>query len=293
MTQLQERYDSIFMNQQNYYKDLAEQNKGLFIGKFVDQLTLKPEHTKENYITEANFKDDELLRSDVLISKISQYFSQRFTEQSLEGYQATAESLIKKSAGTKGQEIVFPTLINIFSSIDMDYTTTIAEKYSKAFPKSEKAKKVMASLPKPSPKVGEQAPNISLPDPNGKNVDLSSLKGKIVLLDFWASWCGPCRMENPNVVSVFNKYKDKGFIIYSVSLDNDKNKWLQAIEKDKMTWVHVSDLKNWNSAGAALYGVRSIPATYLIGKDGKIIAKNLRGEKLEEELKKVLEITNN
>jgi thiol-disulfide isomerase/thioredoxin len=290
MTQLQSRYDSIFLNQQNFYKNLAEQNKGLYIAKFVDQLSLKPEQTKDNYLTTGDFKDEELLRSDVLISKISQFFSQKFTEQSLEGYQASADALINKSVGTKGQEIVFLTLINMFGSIDMEFTRIIAEKYVKAFPKSEKPTKILASMPKPSPGVGEEAPNILLPDPDGKNIALSSLKGQIVLLDFWASWCGPCRMENPNVVNVFNKYKDKGFIIYSVSLDNDRNKWLAAIEKDKMTWLHVSDLKNWNSAGAALYGVRSIPATYLIGKDGKIIAKNLRGEKLEQELKKVLEI---
>ncbi|MBP6828579.1 MAG: TlpA family protein disulfide reductase [Saprospiraceae bacterium] len=139
-------------------------------------------------------------------------------------------------------------------------------------------------------KVGTQAPEISLPGPDGKNRSLSNLKGKIVLLDFWASWCGPCRRENPHVVEVYKKYKDKGFDVFSVSLDKQdgKDKWMDAIKKDGLIWDnHVSDLQFWNSAPAGVYGVRSIPQTFLIGRDGKIIAVNPR-ETLEEELKKVL-----
>lgn len=138
--------------------------------------------------------------------------------------------------------------------------------------------------------VGMEAPDISLPDPNGKIRTLSSMRGKVVLLDFWASWCGPCRKANPHVVEVYNKYKDKGFDVYSVSLDREdgKQKWLDAIKQDGLVWSnHVSELKYWQSTPGAVYGVQSIPKTFLIGKDGKIVAVNPRNN-LEEEVLKAL-----
>jgi peroxiredoxin len=136
--------------------------------------------------------------------------------------------------------------------------------------------------------VGQAAPDITLPSPDGKNVSLSSLRGKYVLIDFWASWCGPCRQENPNVVRMYNKYKDKGFEIFGVSLDESRDKWLKAIAMDKLTWPHVSDLKGWSSAAAQLYNIQAIPQTLLLDKEGKIIAKNLRGKALEEKLASLL-----
>lgn len=136
--------------------------------------------------------------------------------------------------------------------------------------------------------VGEVAPDFTLNDPDGKPIKLSSLRGSIVLLDFWASWCGPCRQENPNVVKMYAKYKDKGFSIYGVSLDREEGAWKAAIKKDNLTWHHGSDLKYWNSAVAQTYGVTAIPATYLLDKEGKIIAKNLRGQALEAKLAELL-----
>lgn len=136
--------------------------------------------------------------------------------------------------------------------------------------------------------IGEQAPEINLPDLSGKNVSLTSLKGKVVLVDFWASWCGPCRKEMPNVVKAYAKYKDKGFEIYGVSLDMDKPSWEQAIVKDGITWIQVSDLKAWDCEASRLYGVQGIPYTVLLDKEGKIIAKNLRGEELDKKLAEVL-----
>lgn len=133
--------------------------------------------------------------------------------------------------------------------------------------------------------VGSEAPNISLTSPDGKTLDLKQLRGKYVLLDFWASWCGPCRRENPNVVAMYKKYNNKGFEIFSVSLDSNKDKWIEAIKKDNLIWKgHVSDLGGWQSAPAALYSVKSIPTTFLLDKEGKIIAKNLRGPALEQKL---------
>lgn len=158
--------------------------------------------------------------------------------------------------------------------------------------------------------IGKPAPDIDLPDPSGKRLKLSDLKGKVVLLDFWASWCGPCRGENPNVVAVYNKYKDKGFTIFSVSLDGfddrrtqgatpaqisearqrGKEAWVQAIKADNLTWpYHVSDLKHWGAAPAAIYGVQGIPRAFMINKEGLVVATEVRGAaNIEAELLKHL-----
>lgn len=137
--------------------------------------------------------------------------------------------------------------------------------------------------------VGQQAPELSLPDASGKIVLLSSFKGKYLLIDFWASWCGPCRAENPNVVRAYSEFKDKNFAILGVSLDKDKDAWQQAVKEDKLAWSQVSDLKYWNSKAVEIYKFEGIPFNVLVDPQGKIIGQELRGPELENKLKELLQ----
>ncbi|HLU86660.1 MAG TPA: TlpA disulfide reductase family protein [Taishania sp.] len=181
---------------------------------------------------------------------------------------------------------------------NLDAIKKMAESYAKKYSNSpitqslaEQASQIESGLKEYEMlKAGiKPAPEIELESPEGKVIKLSSLKGKVVLVDFWASWCKPCRMENPNVVKLYNKYKNKGFTVYSVSLDDVKSNWVSAIEQDGLIWPnHVSDLMGWKSYITKLYGVSSIPHTVLVGKDGNIIAVGLRGEQLALKLEEIL-----
>lgn len=184
---------------------------------------------------------------------------------------------------------VFATLNLLNPETDFGFADSMATVFNQNLPDLQYTKALIKRLePLKTLAVGKAAPNITLPSPEGQPLSLSSLKGKYVLIDFWASWCGPCRQENPNVVRMYNQYKDKGFEIFGVSLDESKEKWLGAIQKDQLTWQHVSDLKGWQSAAAQLYNIQAIPQTVLLDKEGKIIARNLRGPALEAKVAELL-----
>ena len=168
------------------------------------------------------------------------------------------------------------------------FLDSLVQKYQQELPNSSYTKELAEKVESYRKlAIGSPAPELALPNPEGEIVSLSSFKGKYVMIDFWAAWCRPCRMENPNVVKMYNTYNEKGFEILGVSLDRKKESWVQAIAEDQLTWTQVSDLKYFESEAAQLYKINSIPATYLIGPDGTIVAKNLRGAELEAKLKEI------
>jgi peroxiredoxin len=289
ITELKGEYDALMAAQNEYFNKLSIENGHLFVGKVAGFMKEAPNATKSDFFNvELLTKNPGLLTADLMQNKFTQYI-QRFQIQDANTLMTDAQAIIETlPAKSKAREVAYQAFTQVLLQNEAQGVRKFATQAVNEF-NSKYSKRLLESIPF-VPEVGDKAPDITLPDRSGKIASMSSLtKGKVVLLDFWAAWCGPCRHENPNVVKAYQKYKDKGFTVFSVSLDNSKDKWLEAIKKDALEWdTHVSDLKGWQSEGARKYGVTGIPATYLIDKNGVIIAKNLRGAQLEQKLSEIL-----
>ena len=211
-------------------------------------------------------------------------------------YVKAAEDYLLNYADTTKSPIVAMYIVGplLKTQVDAARFEPVMTNMAKRFRDDDKVQKVVKEYfdfmqqKQASDIVGKEAPDFSIPDVNGKQVSLSSFRGKYVLVDFWASWCGPCRMENPNVVNAFHQYKNKNFTILGVSLDKAKEPWVKAIADDKLAWTQVSDLKYWESAVVPLYNIEGIPYNILVDPKGIIIARNLRGSALHTKLSEVV-----
>ena len=200
-------------------------------------------------------------------------------------------SLVLLDQQTKVRGIDGEKVLNAYNNLSDDL---------KATPKGQSLKSTINLIAEESKKeaalaIGKMAPNFEAPSPDGDMISLEDVKGKVTIIDFWAAWCGPCRRENPNVVKIYEKYHDQGLEIIGVSLDgqsrqpNARQDWLNAIDKDGLTWNHVSNLKYFNDPVAKLYNIKAIPATFILDKDGKIVDRNLRGQRLEDRIKELID----
>lgn len=270
-----------------------KKSKGEFLTSLIDLASKNQEvilKSEGEYLIKAQVSEN--LSKDIIdgaqerISAIVKEYQLTFDQEN-EKINAKLLELIRSNK----DDLAIMMFIDIFpKEQNMELHKMVADALYAKYPNNKMvaSKYQQMNSPANSTAIGAVAPNIALQNPDGKILNLSDLRGKYVLIDFWASWCGPCRRENPHVVEMYNKYKEKGFEVFSVSLDRTKEAWVRAIETDKLTWPnHVSDLKYWSSEAAKLYGVNSIPATFLIDKEGRIIAKNLRGAELTNALRKI------
>jgi peroxiredoxin len=293
----------------DYYMIRTDATNAIFLvlqGNEIVEITGNAKDLENSY-TISGSKDSELIQQ---LKRFDKYLSDSLFyhfKQESDKNPIQRDSLIRVSQATyaKRMELYAQQFLDLYPSSIVSLSVTryldnskpanmaLVEKLNKTlmekYPDNVYVQKFSAGMEelKALP-AGSMAPEISLPDPSGKTVKLSSLRGKIVLVDFWASWCGPCRKENPNVVAMYARFHSKGFEIYGVSLDDNKEKWLEAVKTDHITWQQVSELKKWESGVVNDYHIGGIPFTVLIDRNGKIIAKGLRGSELEQKLNEVL-----
>jgi peroxiredoxin len=257
-----------------------------------NDLAARQDHYGKNYFKFANFNNAKYEYLPDLFTSFSEYVNMLIRlnppDGKMQGY--IEDQLAKFNPTSRAHRLALGGAIEGLKAAEHPLYATFSTKYIQAYKSDswgEVAPLEFEVRRSSTFMTGMEAPDLAGAMPDGNEYALSKMRGKIVLVDFWASWCGPCRRENPNVVNVYNKYKDKGFDILGVSLDSNGDAWKRAIEQDGLPWPHISDLKGWKSSHAQLYSINSIPQTVLVDKQGRILARNLRGESLEAKLKEL------
>jgi peroxiredoxin len=308
--------DSAFLNENNefkfrrasesanFYTVVAGEKNFLIVAQNGDEITLETDYADSTgkYTIEGSKESEKIQEFNQLSNKYGKVYKElqeeytRKVEANPESKDAVYQSLLPRMQtnmdafsreALKFAEDNKDNLAGFYAAGTIDVTRyeqeliKFAEDIKDKFPKNPSVQSFVTRMMELKPvSVGQQAPDFALPTPEGKNVKLSDMRGKYVLLDFWASWCAPCREENPNIVKQYHSFKDKGFTVLGVSLDDEKTDWVKAIAQDNLAWTHVSELKRWNGKVTMQYKVEGIPASFLIDPTGKIVAKNLRGQEL-------------